>query len=173
MKKNINIYTDGACQPNPGESGSGIVFYENGTLKHLWFGGYQKMATNNIAELYALYYALLTVEKHIKKESGYNYTIHSDSSYSIDTLTKWAFGWEKNGWKKKSKGEIKNLELIKNMLKTYKNIKNKTDIKKVKGHSGVEGNELADRMAILAIKEKQVKIERLSEPYNINEIIEF
>lgn len=60
---------------------------------------------------------------------------------------------EKNGWSKKG-GEIKNLELIQEAHHLYEKIKNKIEITHVKGHSGIEGNELADRMAVNAIKEK-------------------
>ncbi|MGB3750698.1 MAG: RNase H family protein, partial [Arcobacteraceae bacterium] len=84
--------------------------------------------------------------------------ILSDSKYSIDSISTWAYGWKANGWRKKS-GEIKNLDLIKNAHNLYEQIKNKIIIKHVKGHSGVEGNELADRMALHAIKAQNDEFE--------------
>jgi len=36
----------------------------------------------------------------------------------------------------------------------YEKIKNKIQIHYVKGHSGIQGNELADKMAIYTIKQK-------------------
>ncbi|MAD42095.1 MAG: hypothetical protein CL623_06850 [Arcobacter sp.] len=80
-------------------------------------------------------------------------TIYSDSKYSIDCITTWAYGWKAKGWTKKG-GEIKNLELIKKTHELYERIKDFIEIKHVKGHAGIEGNELADRMAVTAIKEK-------------------
>ena len=169
MKK-IDIYTDGACQPNPGQCGCGIALYENDNLTTLFSGGYMPRATNNIAEINALYYALITVDKYIKNKETCKFTIYSDSSYSINCITKWAYGWKKANWKRK-KGDIKNLELIKNIFFLYEKLKSKIKIKHVKGHSGVEGNELADRMAILAIKEERKVIKEISQPYNIEEIL--
>ena len=54
----VSIYCDGACEPNPGHAGSGIVVYRAGKLTELWYGLYHPMGTNNTAELNALYHAL-------------------------------------------------------------------------------------------------------------------
>ena len=37
--------------------------------------------------------------------------VYTDSQLVVNTLTKWAAGWEKLGWKRKE-GEVKNLELV-------------------------------------------------------------
>ena len=147
---NISIYSDGACSGNPGKAGSGLALYKNGTKPTLYYGNYVANGTNNIAELNALYKALLLASEQNTSEKV---IILSDSKYSIDCITTWAYGWKKNNWTKKS-GEIKNLELIKNAHNLYEQIKNKIIIKHVKGHAGIEGNELADRMALHAIKAK-------------------
>lgn len=47
----VEIYCDGACEPNPGESGSGIAVYRQGELSELWYGLYDANGTNNTAEL--------------------------------------------------------------------------------------------------------------------------
>lgn len=57
------IYADGACQPNPGECGSGIVVYKDNVVRRLFYGNYQPMATNNVAELMALEYAIVLAIK--------------------------------------------------------------------------------------------------------------
>ena len=147
---NISIYCDGACSGNPGKAGSGLALYKNGTKPTLYYGNYVANGTNNIAELNALYKALLLASEFY---TGEKIIILSDSKYSIDCISTWAYGWKAKGWTKKS-GEIKNLELIKNAHNLYEQIKNKIIIKHVKGHSGIEGNELADRMALHAIKAK-------------------
>lgn len=146
---NIKIYCDGACKGNPGKAGSGLAIYRNGDEKPvLLYGEYEARGTNNTAELNALHKALLIASKSSKS------TIYSDSKYSIDCITTWAYGWKRKGWKKKG-GEIKNLEIIKTSHELYEAIKSRVVIKHVKGHSGVEGNELADRMAVWAIVSKQ------------------
>ncbi len=105
-----------------------------------------EFGTNNTAELNALYKAL-TIASESKAT---DIIIFSDSKYSIDCVTKWAYGWKSNSWTKKG-GEIKNLDIIKASHTLYEKIKDKIIINHVKGHSGVEGNELADRMAMMAI----------------------
>lgn len=149
-EEHIRIYCDGACSGNPGFAGSGLAIYSNTRNPVLLHGDFVEVGTNNIAELNALYQALVIA----KQTSSENIiTIFSDSKYSIDCITTWAYGWKAKGWTKKG-GEIKNLELIKKIHDLYERIKDLIEIKHVKGHSGIEGNELADRMAVTAIKEK-------------------
>src|SRR5512140_3724628 len=94
----VSIYCDGACEPNPGNAGSGIVVYRAGELAQLWFGLYNPMGTNNTAELNALYHALRMAETEIT--AGNTVEICSDSAYSINCIRSWAPGWEKRGWNK-------------------------------------------------------------------------
>jgi len=147
--ENIKIYCDGACSGNPGNAGSGLAIYENDKNPVLLYGAFVENGTNNIAELNALFKALL-IASNIKKNIIY---IFSDSKYAIDCITTWAYNWKQNNWSKKD-GEIKNLELIKEAFDLYEKIKNKIQIHYVKGHSGIQGNELADKMAIYTIKQK-------------------
>jgi len=142
----VSIYCDGACEPNPGNAGSGIVLYRAGELAQLWFGLYNPMGTNNTAELNALYHALRMAEAEIK--TGNSVEVCSDSAYSINCIRSWAPNWEKKGWKKPG-GEIKNLEIIQDCYAIYRRIKNALTLTHVAAHVGTEGNELADRMAML------------------------
>jgi len=142
--KMLKIYCDGACKGNPGKAGSGLAIYESNKKPILLYGDYEEHGTNNTAELNALYKALELASK--SPES----IIYSDSKYSIDCISKWAIGWKKNGWKKKG-GEIKNLETIQKSHELYLSIQDKIELQYVKGHAGIEGNELADRMAGEAI----------------------
>jgi ribonuclease HI len=152
---NISIYCDGACSGNPGKAGSGLALYKNGEKPILYYGNYVKNGTNNIAELNALYKALLLAQEIKTNEKV---MILSDSKYSIDCISTWAYGWKAKGWTKKS-GEIKNLDLIKKSHNLYEQIKNNIIIKHVKGHAGIEGNELADRMAVHAVKAQNDEFE--------------
>jgi ribonuclease HI len=143
-KTNINIYCDGSSIPNPGKTGSGICIYKNDVLIKAYHGGYHEMESNNYAELLALNFALKIVEKSTKAEPV---SIHIDSQYTIDCITKWASGWKKKGWKRSNNGEVKNLELIKVIYALYQTLQDDVLIKKVKAHNGIEGNEIADRLA--------------------------
>lgn len=148
VKKITTIFCDGACQGNPGKSGSGLVVYNsNGSTLYL-SGAFDSNGTNNTAELIALREAL-RISASIKDKC----IIKSDSQYSINCVTNWAYNWRQNSWTKKG-GEIKNLDIIKECLTIYDSIKNRVVVEHVKGHSGIEGNEIADRLAGLAIKKE-------------------
>ena len=149
-EEHIKIYCDGACSGNPGNAGSGLAIYSNKKNPVLLYGAYEEEGTNNIAELNALHQAL-TIASQTSSENIIS--IYSDSKYAIDCITTWAYSWKKNGWTKKG-GEIKNLELVQEAHYLYEKLKNKIEIIHVKGHAGIEGNELADIMAVYTIKAK-------------------
>ena len=152
MPINVKMYTDGGCDPNPGKAGSGMAVYRNEALESLWYGCYNPAGTNNTAELNALNQAFILAKT--ESESGQSVAIFCDSKYAIQCITQWAVGWQKKGWKKAG-GEIKNLPLIQEMFARYQTIKNQVQVLHVNGHVGVEGNELADRMSMLAIQRKE------------------
>ena len=64
-KFDVQIYCDGACEPNPGNAGSGMAIYRNGLVTQLWYGLYNPTGTNNTAELTALHQALVFAEQEI------------------------------------------------------------------------------------------------------------
>ena len=163
----LKIYCDGACEDNPGEAGSGITVYNNDDAPVLYYGNYIKNGTNNIAELNALIKAL----KIAMQSDCKDIIIYSDSKYSIDCITNWSYSWKRNGWTKNG-GEIKNLSLIQEGHNLYNEIKDKIIIEHVKGHSGIEGNELSDRIAVNEIKKKNIdyleyKYKNLEEVLNL------
>jgi len=151
MAIDTKIFTDGGCEPNPGEAGSGLAVYRDNEISELWFGLYEPKGTNNTAELNAFKQALIMAQAEI--DAGKSVAIFCDSKYSIQCVTQWATGWEKKGWKKKG-GEIKNLDLIREMFALYQELSGDVQVLHVNGHVGVEGNELADRMSMLAIEAK-------------------
>lgn len=168
MLLDVKIFTDGGCEPNPGEAGSGIAVYRNDALEGLWTGLYEPESTNNRAELNALNQALCMAQIEIRK--GSSVAIFCDSKYSIQCITQWAVSWEKKGWKKRN-GEIKNLDLIKSMFRLYQSMKNQIKILHVNGHVGIEGNELADRMSIVAIESKNNNFSRYQAELDIQAIL--
>jgi len=168
IEVDTKIFTDGGCEPNPGKAGSGIAVYHDNVVAELWYGLYNGAGTNNTAELNALHQALIMAVDNIAK--GKSVAIFCDSKYSIQSVIQWAIGWEKNGWKKKT-GEIKNLELIKQMFVLHQSIKSEVQVLHVNGHVGVEGNELADRMSIMAIESREVDFALYSGEMGIEEIL--
>jgi len=166
QEEHIKIYCDGACSGNPGNAGSGIVIYSNSKNPVLLYGAYVENGTNNIAELNALFQAL-TIASQTHSENVIS--IFTDSKYAIDCISTWAYSWKKNGWSKKG-GEIKNLPLIIKSHELFEKLKSKINLEYVKGHSGVEGNELADKMAINAIKQKSIEYKSFKYQ-NIEEVL--
>jgi len=166
-RENLKIFCDGACSGNPGNAGSGLAIYEGKELPTLIYGDYEEVGTNNTAELNALYKAL-DVASNVNCKSMIE--ICSDSKYSIECITNWAYGWKAKGWKKKG-GDIKNLELIQKAHALYEELKDKINILHVKGHAGVEGNELADRMAVYTIISKSVEYQKYAYE-NIDEVLD-
>jgi ribonuclease HI len=133
----IRFYTDGSCSPNPGPGGYAVV--QNKKPVAL---GSEKKSTNIRMEAMALLEAM-------KLADGEECVIHTDSEFWINVITKWAPGWEKKGWKK-SKGEIKNLDLVKELYQVYND--GSVTLVWVKAHVGTEENELADEWANKARK---------------------
>jgi ribonuclease HI len=144
------IYCDGACRGNPGKSGSGVIVYtENKTRQ--FAGGFEENGTNNTAELRAFLAALSIVDN-----IDGNVEILTDSQYTINSITKWAYSWKSKNWKKKG-GEIKNLDLIRRAHSKYVRLKDRITVSYVKGHSGDKGNDAADALANKAIDNMIVK----------------
>jgi ribonuclease HI len=165
----IQIYCDGACSPNPGKSGTGLALYQQGKITALYYGLYQANGTNNTAELNGLLYSFKLAQKYLANVEQVQ--ILSDSKYSIDCITKWAKGWQAKGWTRGNGEEIKNLSLIIECFALYQEIKKQVVISHVKGHANIEGNELSDRMAVLARVEKQEKLVKYEGELDIKTIL--
>jgi len=160
----VSIYCDGACEPNPGNAGSGVVVYRSGELTELWYGLYNPAGTNNTAELNALHAALRMAEAEINADRSVE--ICSDSQYAINCVRDWAPGWEKRGWKKTG-GEIKNLEIIQACYAVYQRISDELRLTHVAAHVGTEGNELADRMAMYGALVKETELRRYTDSMDV------
>ena len=169
MRIDTKIFTDGGCEPNPGEAGSGVAVYRNDVIAELWYGLYHPNGTNNTAELNALNQALMMARDEIG--DGRSAVIFCDSKYSIQSVTRWAVNWKKKGWVRPHGGEIKNLDLIKAMFALYQLLKDEIEVLHVNGHVGVEGNELADRMSILAIESRVRDFTRYRKDIDIASIL--
>ena len=133
----VNIYTDGAARGNPGPGGYGVVLIAGKHYKEL-SAGYRK-TTNNRMELLAVISALEAM-----KVEGIHITIHTDSKYVCDAVTKgWLFNWQRTNFKDK-----KNADLWTQFLRLYP--KNKITFMWVKGHAGHKENERCDVLATQA-----------------------
>ena len=147
------IYTDASAHPNPGPGGFGVVIYDNNNLIDC-YQHFEENTTNNRQEIKAILYAFLKYGK--KWDSNLDIpTVYSDSNYCVNTLTLWMFSWAKDGWIKSDKKIPENLDLIQAYYDWYKN-RHRINLQKISGHKGIEGNELADKLATGKIAVKDV-----------------
>ncbi len=137
--ESVTIYCDGACSGNPGAGGWGAVLLWRDQKREI-SGGVEK-TTNNRMELMAAIQSL----NALKKPSYVN--IYTDSTYVKNGITTWIHDWKKNGW---NRGKIKNVDLWVQLDEIV--AKHRVAWHWVKGHSGCQYNDAADRLARDAIK---------------------
>jgi ribonuclease HI len=118
------VYTDGSALGN-GKVGCkasyGVFFKDNDSRNES--GVVLVDPSNQKAELYAIYRALLIVKEENVTD---DILIVTDSKYSIDCLTKWYKSWKKNGWKTSKNENVKHSTIIKEcvaILESNKNIR--------------------------------------------------
>ena len=143
----VVIYTDGACRGNPGPGGWGVSLRYNGTQKSL-FGG-DEQTTNNRMELMAAIKGLESLKRPC------SISLYTDSKYVLDGVTKWMDNWKSRNWKTAAKKPVKNVELWKRLDAAVDD--HNINWIWVKGHSGDEGNEMADALANQGIDELLAK----------------
>ena len=139
----VVIYTDGACSGNPGPGGWGVVLQGGGRERELYGGDVQ--TTNNRMELMAAIQALEALHGPAKV------SLHTDSKYLLDGITKWIPNWQRNGWKTAAKKPVKNDDLWRRLTEAMR--PHKVSWVWVKGHAGDPGNERADALARRGIEE--------------------
>ena len=137
---NVEIFTDGACKGNPGPGGWGAVIRSGAHEKEL--SGGEAQTTNNRMELMAAIAALNALKRPCQV------VLTTDSNYVKDGITKWVFGWQKNGWKTADRKPVKNAELWQALVEATR--RHQIDWRWVKGHAGHPDNERADRLASAA-----------------------
>ena len=139
--KQVEIFTDGACQGNPGPGGWGAILRYQGREKEI--SGGSPDTTNNRMELTAAIEALRLLKEPCEV------TLYSDSQYVCNGITKgWARSWKKNGWKKKDKSPALNPDLWDALLTLLE--QHKVEMVWVRGHAGHPENERCDRLAVAA-----------------------
>jgi ribonuclease HI len=137
----VTIYTDGACEPNPGPGGWAAL---------LRFGQHEKVisgseasTTNNRMELTAAVQALQALKKPCRVE------IYTDSEYLKRGVTEWLPGWKKRNWRRKG-GELKNVDLWQALDRSIS--QHNITWRWIRGHSGHPENERVDKLAVEAIR---------------------
>lgn len=140
--KRVEIFTDGACSPNPGPGGWGCILRYNGVEKELRGG--QPEATNNSMEMMAAIAALSALKEPCVVD------LYTDSKYLRNGMTQWVHGWVKKGWRTQT-GPVKNKRLWQILLELSE--RHQVSWHWVRGHDGHVENERCDELARLGRSE--------------------
>jgi len=142
-QKQIELYTDGAAEPNPGPAGYGVVLKCGQHYKELSEGF--EISTNNRMELLAVIVGLEALK------GKRTVTVYSDSKYVVEAVNLgWIYKWRDKDWHRNRINGVKNIDLWERFLEVYE--KHDTTFVWVKGHAGIPDNERCDCLAVEASK---------------------
>lgn len=137
----VTIYTDGACEPNPGPGGWAALLLAGKTEKELV--GSDPHTTNNRMELTAAVQALRALSKPCKVD------LYTDSQYLRRGITEWLPDWRRRGWKRKG-GTLANIDLWKALEAAL--AQHEISWHWVRGHAGDRYNQRVDSLATRALR---------------------
>lgn len=147
--ESVIIYCDGACSGNQftnNKGGWGAVLLYKGHKKEIYGGDFN--TSNQRMELTACINALKALKNNI-----YPIKVYSDSAYLVNCMKKkWYEKWQVNGWKNAKKEFVENKDLWEKLIQLID--KFNISFHKVKGHSGEELNERADKLARIGMEGK-------------------
>lgn len=139
--KQVTIYSDGACERNPGPGGWAAVLIYEGHRREI--SGAEPATTNNRMEMRAALEALRALKERCEV------SFWTDSEYLRQGISGWIQNWKRRGWRTKTKEPVKNEDLWRALDEAA--ARHKVEWHWVKGHSGHEHNERCDRLAVEAI----------------------
>lgn len=137
------MYTDGACQGNPGPGGWAWIVPDGP-----FAAGGEEKTTNQRMELTAALDAVKSLEGPLE--------VISDSTYVVNCFRdRWWEGWIARGWMTSAKKPVANRDLWEPLVEEVRG----RDIvfRWVKGHSGDRWNDLADRLAVEAAESQEAR----------------
>jgi ribonuclease HI len=148
----VEVYTDGACEPNPGPGGYGAVLKHPETGKRKEVSGGFRKTTNNRMEIFAAIAGLEMLKQRCKV------TLFSDSEYLVNAMAKgWAHSWKRKQWWHSKTERVPNLELWERLLALCD--KHEVEFRWLKGHAGHVENERCDRLAMIALRAPNLPID--------------
>lgn len=137
------IWTDGACQGNPGPGGWAALVTVDDERAPVELSGGAPHTTNNIMEMTAALEGLRSLP------DGSTVCVVTDSRYLLDGMTSWMAGWKKRGWKTAGGDPVKNRaiwEALDEEVARHAAVRWHW----VRGHVGNHLNERADELAVTA-----------------------
>jgi len=154
-KKELHIYTDGACVSNPGDGAYAFIIVDPVTNKQLYSESlYMSEITNNIAELSGIIASLNYIINHRNLVDNVNRLIvYSDSKYCVEGINSWYKAWITRNWRTAGGDAVKNLKYWKELIADCHIIRQEVELifKHIPGHSGIQWNEAVDSLACEAV----------------------
>jgi len=139
----VVVYTDGACQGNPGPGGWAWAEAPDGVVSGV---GGERRSTNQRMEVLAVLEALRAHPGAVQ--------IVSDSTYVVNCFRdSWWKGWIARGWRNSQKQPVANQDLWRPLIELYRGRAAEIGFQWVKGHSGEPMNDLVDRLAVAAAQD--------------------
>ncbi len=132
----VTIYTDGACDPNPGPGGWAALLRFKGREKILT--GSSPDSTNNRMELTAAIEALNALKQPCRVD------FFTDSNYLKRGITEWMPNWQARDWRRKG-GKLANVDLWKALDQAIR--RHAILWHWVRAHAGDVDNQRVDRLA--------------------------
>jgi ribonuclease HI len=152
--KEVTLYTDGACEPNPGPGGYGVVLIYGAHRKEL-SGGF-RLTTNNRMEMYAAIVGLETLKEPCKV------TLYSDSEYLVKAMNLgWARRWKARKWRRNKRENAMNVDLWERLLILCE--EHQVEFIWVKGHTGNRENERCDWLSYHALAHQNLPADKVYE----------
>ncbi|MBI5384742.1 MAG: ribonuclease HI [Verrucomicrobia bacterium] len=140
----VEIYTDGGCEPNPGPGGYGVVLLH--PKKRAEASGGFRLTTNNRMEIFAAIKGLEMLKQPCRV------TLYSDSQYLVKAMTEgWVANWKRKNWWRTNKERPENVDLWKRLdvlCQTHQ-----VEFRWVKGHAGNPENERCDQLSMAALRQ--------------------
>jgi ribonuclease HI len=139
-RKQVTIWTDGACLGNPGPGGFAAVLLHGAHRKELTGG--RRLTTNNRMELLAAIVALRALKVPCQV------TIHSDARYVVDgVMNGWMRRWRAAGWRRGGAANP-NADLWQELFELCE--QHEVTLLWVPGHTGEAENERCDLQSVRA-----------------------
>ena len=121
------------------------------------FVSFSNAITNNVAELTATTEALI----HAKNMNVDRVLIQTDSEYVRKGVEGWIKIWPKNNWLLRDSTPVKNADVWKRLVATKNELEERgviVEVKWVRGHDGLLGNEMADRLATIGVMKSRLSL---------------
>jgi ribonuclease HI len=146
----VEIYTDGGCEPNPGPGGYGVVLVH--PRKRAEGSGGFRLTTNNRMEIFAAVAGLEMLKQPCKV------TLYSDSQYLVKAMMEgWVAAWKQKSWWRTRTERPENVDLWQRLDALCR--VHQVEFRWVKGHAGNLENERCDQLAMAALRQPHLPVD--------------